>query len=364
MLSNAGKLGNQVPDTAALRIRVDAVLADFLDSQERRVVDIGADDMVAALRAIRALIGAGGKRIRPILCYLGWYGAGEPDCDEIVMVSAALEFFHVFCLIQDDVIDRGSLRRGCATIHHQWRDLHTRLRGCGDPEHFGNAAAILIGDLCWIWSDTMFHASGMTPALLVDGAKVFDTMRTETVFGGYLEMMAQARGSCSPATAATIIRHKTAKYTVEGPLKLGGVLAGADATLLDSYTRFGASLGEAFQLRDDILGTFGTPELTGKSNVDDLTEGKPTMLIALARHQATSAQATRINELYGRPTLDEREIAELRALIADTGALAVVEQAIATKTQQAIEAVIAAPLAPSVRDELTAMAGTLMARNR
>lgn len=349
-------------DVADVRHRVNIALETFLDSRAGHIAEVGGDDLSAVLETIRQFVLSGGKRIRPVMCYWGWRGAGGPDCEEIITAAASLELFHAFGLIHDDIIDGSDTRRGHLTVHRAFASTHAQSHWRGDADAFGTATAIVVGDLCLFWSNTMFHACGLLPQVVLAGDSVLDAMRAETFFGEFLEIMDQVRGAYSATRAATISRYKTGKYTVEYPLKFGAMLAGAGPELLTAYSQFGTPLGEAFQLRDDVLGVFGDPTVTGKSNLDDLYEGKPTMLIAFAHERASAGQAELIKALHGNPALDEHGAGELRRVIVDTGALASVEELITRRTEQACTVLAATPVADQTRNVLTALATALTDR--
>jgi geranylgeranyl diphosphate synthase type I len=234
-----------------------------------------------------------GKRLRPAFCYWGWRGAGGPDCEPIVAAAATLELFQAAALIHDDLMDDSDTRRGMPSVHRRFAMLHRGSGWVGEPRRFGLAGAVLTGDLCLVWCDQMLTDSGLDLDRLARGRPAFDRMRTELMAGQYLDMREQALAGQAGAVerARRVIMFKSAKYTVEEPLLLGGALAGAPPSLLADYSAFGLPLGEAFQLRDDLLGVFGDPEQTGKPAGDDLREGKRTVLVASALERATPVQA-------------------------------------------------------------------------
>ena len=159
------------------------------------------------------------------------------------------------------------------------------------PEQYGAAAAILLGDLLLSWSDEVLRTCGLPAARVIDALGYFDRTRSEVVTGQFLDVSAQARGAADVDTAMTVLRYKSAKYSIERPLHIGAALAGATAQQITQLTRFGLPLGEAFQLRDDLLGVFGDPSVTGKPAGDDLIEGKRTVLVALALDALPSTDA-------------------------------------------------------------------------
>ncbi|WP_435875701.1 polyprenyl synthetase family protein [Nonomuraea jabiensis] len=337
--------------------RIDRRLAGFLETWRAPVDD---PDVEAAYQLLTDFVLNGGKRVRPQLCYWGWRGAGGGDGDEIITAAASLELCHAGLLIHDDIMDGSELRRGRATVHRSLAGLH---RGPGS-DAFGQAGGILLGTLSLAWSDTMLSSCGVEPHRLRAAHHVFDTMRTEVISGQYLDVLAQLRSGASVDEALTVIRFKTAKYTVERPLQIGGALAGASLELLESYSRFGLPLGEAFQLRDDVLGTFGVESETGKSALDDLREGKHTVLVAHAVRRATPAQLTHFKSWHGNPELTEERAEELRQILRDTGALAEVEEMIEDRVREAVTALAAARMEPESARALAVLADQLAHRTK
>lgn len=335
-------------DLARFRSSVDIELADFLVQRARRLPWVGADT-VELMDIILRFIMSGGKRVRPTMCWLGWLGAGGQDIPAIVPAAASLELFHTFALIHDDIMDRSASRRGQPTVHRQFAEWHQRAKWRGESGSFGTSLGILAGDLAFILSDVLLRDSGL-PARSLEAAKpVVHEMWIDTAVGQYLDLLQQARRTYSIDDSITVIRYKTARYTIERPLRVGAALAGADPELSRAYSAFGIPLGEAFQLRDDVLGVFGNPAITGKPNIDDLREGKQTVLVALARQRATTRQRDLIDRVHGAPSLEAEQAAELCAVIVDTGALAEVETMIAERRNRAVHALADAPITPSVQ---------------
>jgi geranylgeranyl diphosphate synthase type I len=337
-----------------LRDRVDAALGAFLDRQHPRWPD-------GALDTVRNFVLAGGKRLRPSFCYWGWRAAGGDDCPEVVTAAAALEMFHAFALIHDDIIDGSDRRRGEPSVHRRFAGVHTSRSWRGDPAAFGRNTALLCGDLCAAWAAEMFHECGLPADRVRAGYRMFARMRTEVIAGQYLDLVSGV-GDGSVASALTVIRMKAARYTVTRPLQIGATLAGGSPELCRAFTAFGDPLGDAFQLRDDVLGVFGDPATTGKSTLDDLREGKPTVMMALARDAATPAQSARLAALWGDPALDRTGADELRAVIVATGALTRTEQMISTRTEAARAALAETPLPPPAREALSALAAAAVDR--
>jgi geranylgeranyl diphosphate synthase, type I len=344
-------------DADDVRTRVQKSLDEFLAAQQVRLAAMD-DDLVPVVTAVAALL-AGGKRLRPAFAYWGWRCAGGADCNEILTAVSALELLQACALIHDDVMDSSDTRRGRPSVHRRFAGRHEENSWLGSATAFGTGAAILLGDLCLAWTDEMLYTSGLPATALIHAKPVLDDMRTELMAGQYLDLLEQARGGGSVARSLQVARYKAAKYTIERPLHLGAMLAGGDARLLDTFTAYGLPLGEAFQLRDDVLGVFGDPDETGKPAGDDLREGKRTVLVAMTMEAATPEQAALLEQRLGDPDLDAAGVAELRDVIVATGALDRVEQLIGQLTEQALTALSAlapqqSPASSVLRDLATA----------
>jgi geranylgeranyl diphosphate synthase type I len=342
-------------ERAGLRQRVDKALAVFL--ADRRGWMAGIDPALATVAdAVEAFVLGGGKRLRPAFAYWGYRGAGGTDSDQVVATLSALELVQASALIHDDLMDRSDTRRGEPSIHRRFAGLHRDRAWAGDPRGFGDSAAVLLGDLCLVWSDELLHTGGLDPLTVARARPVFDEMRTEVTVGQYLDVLTQATGDTSVERAGKVARYKSAKYTVERPLLLGAALADAPAPLRSAYSAYGLPLGEAFQLRDDVLGVFGDPGQTGKPAGDDLREGKRTYLVATAHEGADAAGRETLTRLLGDPALDAEGVDALRAVIVASGAAARTERRIAELTASALAALDAAPVDPEARDVLAALA--------
>ncbi|MFF8774298.1 polyprenyl synthetase family protein [Kitasatospora sp. NPDC015120] len=342
-----------------MRRRVDGVLDAFVDAKASAARAKGLPDDVPV--ALSDFLRAGGKRIRPLLCVLGWQaggGVGERGLGQAVQVGAALEMFHAFCLVHDDVMDRSDTRRGRPTVHRALAARYRTGRTRELADTVGTSAAILAGDLALLWSDEILQAAepGLEPAQAARLRPLVALMREEVMYGQCLDLLATGLPTPDTGPALTVIRYKTAKYTCERPLQIGAALAGADGPLHRALSAFALPLGEAFQLRDDVLGAFGHPQQTGKPALDDLREGKHTVLVSLALQAATPAQAPLLHALYGNPRLGEEDAETLRALLRDTGADRAVEHMITDRCAQAVTVLDGLPVPAVVREQLRALA--------
>lgn len=342
-------------DPEGIRTAVDAVLYAFLDEQEQAVPDL--PELTLFTGMLRNMLAAGGKRIRPLLCVTGWAAVTDRTPPPAVWrVAACLELFHTSALVHDDIMDKSATRRGRPTAHRALAAHHQHHRDAGA---LGVNAAILLGDLALGWSYELLHTddTGLHRAW-----KPLNALRTETLTGQYLDLTATGDPTAGADTAWRVIRYKTAKYTVERPLQLGAALADADPARLRSLSAYAIPLGEAFQLRDDLLGVFGDPARTGKSTLDDLREGKHTVLIATARDTATPAQRHTLDTLLGDPSLDRAGADALRTVLIATGAPAAVEQMIADRVHAAQQALGEGALRPGATTALYRLAASATTR--
>jgi len=314
-------------DEGGFRERLQKALDEFLDEMSERLAPLGPDAARLLDEARRCV--SGGKRFRAAFCWWG-YRAVSPDvADEAALLRAcaALEMLHASALVHDDYMDASDTRRGRPATHRAFDDAHRSSSWRGDPEQYGASAAILLGDLLLSWSDELLRRCGLPLERVVPALEVFDRCRTEVITGQFLDVSVQARGQADVDAAMTVLRYKSAKYSIERPLHIGATLAGAAPTTLAELTAYGLPLGEAFQLRDDLLGVYGDPAATGKPAGDDLVEGKRTVLVALALDAAPAADAARLDAALGS-SLSADQVADLRRIIDAAGAHAQLEQVI------------------------------------
>jgi geranylgeranyl diphosphate synthase type I len=345
-------------DQPAFRARVQEALAEFLDEQATRLGPLGAD-AERLLAEARASV-SGGKRFRAAFCYWGHRAVAGPAYDaadegRLVRACASLELLHASALVHDDYMDASDTRRGRAATHRGFAAEHRRDGWRGDPEQYGAAAAILLGDLLLSWSDELLRHCGLPRDRIVAALDVFDRCRSEVIAGQFLDVSVQARGVADVDAAMTVLRYKSAKYSIERPLHIGAALAGGGEERLRVLSSFGLPLGEAFQLRDDLLGVFGDPDTTGKPAGDDLVEGKRTVLVALALDGSSAADAARLDAALGTP-LSQDEVTELRRVIDASGAREQVERVIDELAGKARAALLDADVDQPARDVLLELA--------
>lgn len=340
-------------DHEHLRPDVDAALQSFLDALRGDLATISAD--AAPLVDATTDLLKGGKRLRAAFCYWAWRAHGGQVDDgrrpAAVRTGAALELFQAAALFHDDVMDNSDTRRGRPAAHRAFATSHRDAGWSGSDVQYGSSSAILLGDLCLIASQAELRDAlvGLPDDVALRTRRLFDAMQTEVTVGQYLDVLAQAVPwgedlDADEARARAVIRSKSARYSVEHPLMLGAALAGADDDRLASVRTYGLPLGEAFQLRDDVLGVFGDPSVTGKPAGDDLREGKRTVLVSRALRTASPAQRALLLGNLGDPDLDPGTVDSLREVLVETGAVAAVEGLIDELTDEAFAALDAAGL--------------------
>ncbi len=349
------------PLSADFRAATGAAITDFLATQSELMAAIGPELQV--LDELAHVFTAGGKRMRPAFCYWGYVAAaGMPANDSaLIRAAASLDLLHVSALVHDDLMDGSDTRRGVPAAHRQLQAHHAASGGRGNSRAFGEAAAVLLGDLLLVWSEQMFSEAGFPRETVVDALPYLAAVRTEVICGQFLDITAAAIprvGGDRPrdwavTEASRVVEYKTAKYTVERPLQIGAALAGADAGLQRRLSEYGRALGRAFQYRDDLLGVFGEPELTGKPAGDDLREGKLTVLVGHALAAGDDAASVRMDSLLGKPDLTDAEVDELRVIITRTGARAAVEKDIALAAEAARTAIAASTATTAGKQALT-----------
>ncbi|HEU5474000.1 MAG TPA: polyprenyl synthetase family protein [Actinophytocola sp.] len=349
---------------------VEDALARYL-AQRRADLVARAPAFADAVDALTGFVLGGGKRIRPTFAWWGWRGAGGAAGGEraavVLRTISALELLQACALVHDDLMDASAVRRGSPTVHVAFADTHRTKQWLGDPDRFGMAAAVLIGDLALAWAEDMF--AGVDGARPPAGAReAWQAMRSEVLAGQFLDVLVQATGDESAGAALAVAQMKTAAYTVERPLHLGAALAGADERTLAAVRRFGADVGVAFQLRDDLLGVFGDTRATGKPAGDDLREGKRTLLVALglqlAERAGRGADAAMLRAALGDADLAPPAIERIRDVLTGVGAVDAVERRIEALTGSAVTALTEARLAEPAASRLAELAVAASRRDR
>ena len=352
----------------------NTLMVEFFAAQ-RELLEGISPETLPLLEAIESL-SIGGKRLRALLSYWGWRGAGGAPVTEqrgswsIVKAGMAVELFQTSALIHDDIIDRSDTRRGAPSVHKRFEAAHEQNNWRGDAFNYGLTGGILAGDLTLAWSAEVFASLGEGALYGSPARTIFDRMRSEVLAGQYLDVYSEVLDTEDAASALqralNVIRFKSAKYSCEHPFTIGGALAlqaralesGAGAIseehpVLAGYRAFGLPLGEGFQLRDDELGVFGRPEVTGKPAGDDLREGKRTVLVALTSAALSEQEAALLHDSLGNPNLSDEQVERIRELMVSSGAFAEHERLIEQKSRAVFEALDALELDELVRAALS-----------
>ncbi len=333
-----------------------AVIAAVTDFVADRCIDVLGPAGIDVAGDVLLEFVKGGKCLRSTFMYLGWL-CGEPAGDAAVSATASLELLHAFALLQDDVMDGSESRRGLPAAHVQFADWHRRRKMSGPSLRFGESAAILLGDLCLVWAEQMLRDSGLENHQLTRAWPRYDAMRTELAVGQFADLASDVRDLPTMESVMTVARLKSGNYTVRRPLEIGAAMAGCDERLLAGLGDYGCAVGEAFQLRDDVLGIFGSPAVTGKPNGGDLLERKATSVVVAAHQLADPSTRRQFRELEGRDALDEAAVEHWRNLIRATGAVQLIEQLIADRVAAAEKALDGAGIGDPVMAALVDMAG-------
>ncbi|MDT0342084.1 polyprenyl synthetase family protein [Streptomyces litchfieldiae] len=319
-------------EPAAFKIRVDEVLRRLVarEAEQLAAIDPALGPVAEQLEAAVA----DGKRLRAAFCYWGWRAAGQPDHDALVRAAASMELVHAAAVVHDDLIDDSPLRHGRPTAHIALRGaVRRRPRAVAAAR----SLAMLVGDLLMSLAGEAFTASGLPAAYLARARPLWSVLARELIAGECLEIL---RTGATPDTEVSlkVIRYKTAKYTVEQPLLIGGALAGAGGRLREGYSAYGLPLGEAFQLRDDLLGLFGDPGRTGKANADDVSGHRPTVLLAETWRMADDEERARLRTLLGRRGVDGDGLHAVREVMSRLKVPDRVEDMITARVEQALDA--------------------------
>jgi geranylgeranyl diphosphate synthase type I len=352
------------PLSADFAAAINRVTQAFIAERTAQLVDI--DPMLARVGGLATRLASGGKHIRAAFAWWGFstYDETPNHPDELLNAVAAVDLYHTGILVHDDLMDESDLRRGNPSAHIEFASWP----GASDDSsrtRFGKNAAVLLGSLLQAWADQLLRTSGFPERRVLAGLEVLDTLRTEVLAGQYLDLLA-AEGcqlhsenvAIAPdprADAAKINEFKTARYTVQRPLELGAKLASAPRQLCQGLFDFGLPLGRAFQLRDDLLGVFGSAADTGKPVGDDLKEGKRTLLVAEARSCANAAQQAAIDAVLGNRQADDEQIRAARAAIEQSGAAQRVVQTIEAQKREALARLDSLRLTPTGSTALHAM---------
>jgi len=335
-----------------LRRKVLTHVAEFVS--ERCAAELDESGVEVAGDILLKFV-TGGKCLRSTFMYMGWL-AGAADSDEALFAAAGLELLHAFALLQDDVMDASPFRRGRPAAHVQFSQWHRKRQLSGPADRFGASAAILLGDLCLIWAEQMLRESGVEHRRLQQAWPRYDAMRTELAVGQLADLASDVRDVPSMAAVLEVARRKSGNYTVRRPLEIGAAMSGCSDRTISGLGRYGEAVGEAFQLRDDVLGVFGAETVTGKPDGQDLIERKASSVVIAAYELADPASRRQLTELMNTRDLDDSAIDRWRTLIVKAGAVQWIDDKIGDRVASALAALGELRIDDQVRAALTNMA--------
>ncbi len=276
---------------------------------------------VEAVETIADFTLAGGKRIRPALVYYGYLAAGGQDDPKILEASMSIELAHSFLLMHDDIIDRDAMRHGVETVHERYKKIGKRIAPQEDEVHFGNSMAMIAGDMASNMAYEIIFNTKFSAETIIRALDKIQNIVYVTIPGEMLDVVMEMKGQATEEEILRMFEGKTSRYTFEGPLHLGSILAGGTDEMSVGFTKYSLPLGKAFQIRDDILGVFGDEKKLGKPVGSDVIEGKQTILLVKALELGNFEQKNVLKKYLGKKDLTEKELAQFREVIRATGSL-------------------------------------------
>ncbi|WET76820.1 polyprenyl synthetase family protein [Amycolatopsis sp. QT-25] len=359
-------------DTAVTEVDVEKWLEDLRDRSRTAALRFvrdrcaelftGRTEGGLAVTALPSYV-AGGKFLRSAFAQVGWCCGRRTDSEAASLAGASLELLHCFALAQDDVMDNSPLRRGTPALHTQFTRWHHQQGWAGSPVRFGESAAVLSGDLFLVWSEQLLRESGLGTDELARGWPVYDVMRAELAVGQLGDLVNDARQAPNWASVLDVLRRKSGNYTVRRPLEFGAALAGCAPGVLARLGTFGTHIGEAFQFRDDLLGVYGDPAITGKPVGDDLREHKATSVVVLARELGSPRQRKELAELDRLDPIGDDAVHRWQTVIEATGAREHLEGLITARVTSAHEILDHMVIPPRPRRALSLLALRCTARS-
>jgi geranylgeranyl diphosphate synthase type I len=301
------------------KLEFDQQLFTFLEQKKKEAEEINTEAAELVEEIIR-FSKNGGRRVRPAFMYSGYVASGGRAHDAILYTTLAVELLHVFALIHDDIIDNSDLRRGEPTAHKAFEKLHSKKKLKGSRFDYGLSTAILAGDLALSFAEEIMTSAPFPQERVRRARYFFDQMKSQVIYGEYLDVLGSYKKSLTEDEVLQVLDYKTAKYTVERPLHIGAMLAGADYKVLETFTAYAIPFGQAFQIQDDLVGTFGSKEAIGKPNDSDIKEGKKTLLLAKALENSNKKQRSFINKVVGYKKASEEDVERVRRIMKQTGA--------------------------------------------
>jgi geranylgeranyl diphosphate synthase type I len=346
---------------AGFKKQIDEELNVYLDD---KIKEARKQDFFTANLAKQAkkIILSGGKRLRPAFMCWGYIAGGGKDREKILKTSISIELVHNFLLMHDDVIDHGKKRHGVETINSKYAKMGRLFFDQKGAEHFGNSMALIFGDMVSAESSQIIYTSDFPADLIVKALNQVQTIVSQTVVGEIQDVYMDVSGKTSESSILEMYRNKTARYTIEGPLNLGAILAGADGKILKVLSAYALPLGVAFQIQDDILGIFGSEKKLGKEVGLDIQEGKKTLMLIKAQEFGTREQKTFLRKVLGKKNISRAEIKKFQEIMIASGALKYVQTLAASLAIKAKKSLVQADIDPETKDFLLSIADYMVER--
>ncbi len=305
--------------------KVDPYLREYFKQKIKQAEEV---DPLAkkAIQMIADFTLAGGKRIRPALIYYAYLASGGKSSQDIIEASMGIELTHSFLLIHDDIIDRDVKRHGVATIHERYKKIGQKIAPLKDSVHFGNSMAMIVGDVASAMANEIVFNVNFSKEVIIKALNKLQEIVYVTIPGEMLDVVMEYQGRTTEEEILRMFEGKTSRYTFEGPLHLGVILAGGNIKTLQAFTEYSLPLGKAFQLRDDILGVFGDEKKIGKPVGSDIIEGKQTLLVLKALEKGNQEQKKIIKQCLGKKNLTKEELIKFKNILKQTGSLAYSQQ--------------------------------------
>lgn len=333
------------------KARLDPEIATYFD---KALVEARKEDALVteALEHVRTITLAGGKRLRPAFMYYGYLAAGGRDEERILKTTVAVELIHIYLLIHDDIIDRDELRHGVATLHALYQEKGKQFFPKRDALHFGNSIALIIGDMVAALGNDIIFRSGFPAENIFQALSKLQRIIARTVIGEAKDVYMEYQGKATEEEILAMYENKTARYTVEGPLHIGALLALGSSDLLETFSRYALPLGVAFQIQDDILGIFGSTERTGKPVGSDIEEGKLTLLVSHVLEKGKPEEKKEIERILAlHQDLQGEDIDRFRGIMENSGSLAYAKKEALRRIEEGKQALLSSPLSLTMNEK-------------
>jgi geranylgeranyl diphosphate synthase type I len=318
-----------------LRDAINQEMQQYINEQKKR---LAPDDVFLreALQKVEAVIFSGGKRLRGALLVQGYLAAGGQDQTSVLRAAAGLEFLHSYILMHDDIMDRDEMRHGTPTLHQSYQKIAEQLFLDQDSVHFGNSVALVLGDMVSAWGNDLVFSVDLPRENVQAAIRFLQQVVFATGAGQIEDMRIQYQKNATEEEVLALYQRKTAEYTIVGPLTLGALLAGDKTSFQEFFADYGRALGIAFQITDDLLGLYASPEKTGKKLASDIIEGKMTyLMVALLNHTEGKTQKRVRTILSHKEPVTDDDILFIQESFATSGAQRYVEEALAIYSKEA-----------------------------